>query len=191
MKLTYATIHKLIDQNQWNLTQEIVRELLDYDQWSGFLFWKYRDCRLSKTKNEHGRWNTQYAGTRAFTAIESNGYHRGRIFKKIYPAYQVIYLWMTGAWADPQVDHENHIRNDNRWSNLKESAENSKNASLRHDNKSGMTGVYWLEKYNRWCAQISADGTRKHLGYFGILEEAIAARQAANIKYGYHRNHGT
>jgi hypothetical protein len=39
-------------------------------------------------------------------------------------------------------------------------------------------------------ARIKVNGKSKHLGYFKNKEEAIAAREAANIKYNFHENHG-
>ena len=39
-------------------------------------------------------------------------------------------------------------------------------------------------------AHIGVNGTEIHLGSFKTLEEAATARQNAEIKYGYHENHG-
>jgi len=33
-------------------------------------------------------------------------------------------------------------------------------------------------------------GKAVHLGFFDDKDDAIAARKAANIKYGFHANHG-
>ena len=38
--------------------------------------------------------------------------------------------------------------------------------------------------------KIKMDGKVHHLGYFKTLEDATAARGVANVKYGFHPNHG-
>ena len=37
---------------------------------------------------------------------------------------------------------------------------------------------------------VWADGTNRTLGTFDTVEEAIAARAAANVRYGFSANHG-
>jgi hypothetical protein len=39
-------------------------------------------------------------------------------------------------------------------------------------------------------ARISKNGKRKTIGSFKSKDEAIEARAKANLKYGYHVNHG-
>lgn len=53
----------------------------------------------------------------------------------------------------------------------------------RKDNKSGCTGVSFVKKTGKWSARISRDGKRHHLGFFDDLEDAIAARKAAEAKF--------
>ena len=42
----------------------------------------------------------------------------------------------------------------------------------------------------RYCAEIKVNRIRKFLGYFYTLDEATAARWEAELKYGFHSNHG-
>ena len=55
---------------------------------------------------------------------------------------------------------------------------------------SSLVGVVWNISTGKWRAQIVFDGKRKHLGYFTEKTDAIAARKAAEVKYGFHANHG-
>jgi hypothetical protein len=78
-----------------------------------------------------------------------------------------------------QVDHHNCNGLDNRRCNIRfaTSQENSRNRSVRVDNKSGIKGIH--KQGNRWKAQITGDGGKIFLGYFGTPEEAHAAYCAA------------
>lgn len=123
---------------------------------------------------------------------EIQGYISIRIDKKSYKAHRLAWVIMTGEWPENQVDHINHIRDDNRWVNLREATnqENQQNASVRSDNVSGVPGVFWENSHGKWVAQIKANKKRRHLGYFDDKFEAICARLSANNKYGFHTNHG-
>ena len=51
--------------------------------------------------------------------------------------------------------------------------------------------IAWDARFaGKWHAQIGVKGKRVSLGHFDIIEDAIAARKAAEQTYGYHRNHG-
>jgi hypothetical protein len=52
-------------------------------------------------------------------------------------------------------------------------------------NKSGIVGVCWSEARKRWRGHITVNGRSIHLGFFESKERAIAAREAANRKYGF------
>jgi hypothetical protein len=109
-----------------------------------------------------------------------------------YKAHRLTFLYMTGSFPPDQVDHINGVTDDNRWANLRAStnAENSRNTCLRSDNTSGVLGVCWHKRDGAWIANIRKDGRKHHLGYFANLADAIAARKAAEVKYGFHPNHG-
>ena len=98
---------------------------------------------------------------------------------------------MTGRWPE-QVDHINHDRVDNRWCNLHETSNqgNSRNQSKRKDNISGQTGVYFLQKRKKWRSCIMVGKKWISLGYYDLYDDAAAARKAAELKYGFHENHG-
>lgn len=57
--------------------------------------------------------------------------------------------------------------------------------TLTKKNKSGAVGVTYSESRQRWRASINVNGKRIHLGFFEEKERAIAAREAANRKYGF------
>lgn len=90
------------------------------------------------------------------------------------------------------VDHINHRRDDNRLSNLRFSNvnENAKNISLRNDNTTGHMGVIFHKLAKKYQAKISVNGKRIYLGLFEKYSDAVFAREVAERKCGYHRNHG-
>lgn len=173
------------------LSQEYLHECLVYDPESGILTWRVRP--LEHFKNEHAgkTWNTRYSGTRAGWP-RGDGYLCVFLSGAKYYVHRLAWKMMNGHWPPAQIDHINQDRVDNRLSNLREvtKQENSRNASLRCDNSSGVTGVYWNASKNKWHAQIRVDGERIHLGYLTSKEAAIAARKAADARFGFHPNHG-
>lgn len=51
--------------------------------------------------------------------------------------------------------------------------------TVRRNNTSGVTGVEWMEKKQRWRATICFQGKRRYLGSFERLEDAAKARRRA------------
>lgn len=174
------------------ITPKEMRKLLRYERETGKLFWLERPREMFPDERAWKIWNTRYAGKEAFTADNGNGYRRGAVFDKMYRAHRVIWAIHTGAWPDDHIDHINGVRDDNRIDNLRavSHAENQKNCRGRKDNTSGVMGVHWYKRRGAWQAYIKVAGKNKHLGYFKSKEDAIAARAAAEIEYGFHENHG-
>ena len=86
---------------------------------------------------------------------------------------------------DMIIDHINHNILDNRKENLRPCTyqQNMMNLSKRIDNSSGIAGVSWYKRSNKWRAQIKLNNKTKHLGYYENIEEAIQARRQAEIDY--------
>lgn len=89
-----------------------------------------------------------------------------------------------------EVDHIQHPpRNehkiDNREINLRlvVHANNAKNHVVQINNTSGVSGVHYCERDNKWIARISVNGERIHLGSFDNKEDAIKIREETEIKY--------
>lgn len=118
------------------------------------------------------------------------GYKSISIGKKEYLLHRVIWMMQTGVWPD-QVDHIDHDRSNNRWSNLREvvSRDNQLNTSKSRNNTSGVTGVRILPS-GRYCSYIMVHRKQISLGTYDDLEDAILARKAGELQYGFHINHG-
>lgn len=174
------------------LTKEIVRELLDYDPETGVLTWRVRSSKwFDYDAHRCAVWNARFSGKPA-GSVNAYGYVVTSILAHRYPAHHLIWLWMTGSLPQGEVDHEDHDRANNRWANLKDAggSENRKNKTRYSNNKSGVTGVAWCDRTSKWRASISISGRTRYIGSFGTKDEAVAARKAAEVRLGYHQNHG-
>lgn len=125
-------------------------------------------------------------------ASHSKGYLSIYVCGRNYLAHRVAWLISYGDWPNGTIDHVNGIKTDNRILNLRcvSNAENHKNMPLQSNNKNGIPGVHWLDRYGKWRAQIKVSGVIKYLGYHECFFSACCARKSAEIKYGFHANHG-
>ena len=162
------------------ITQQILKSILHYNQETGIFTWvKLRLNNKIKAGDVAGN-------------LQPNGYICIRINGKDYRAHRLAWLYMHGEFPPDQINHVNHDKADNRIANLccGSHRECHKNRGMQDNNKSGFTGVIWHKQTEKWMAYIKLNGKQKTLGYFDNLEEAILARQIANIEYGFHINHG-
>jgi hypothetical protein len=144
------------------LTADRLRELLNYNPDTGEFSWK---VSLS---------NAAIAGSKP--ASSEGKYVFIRIDNKLYPAHRLAWLYMTGRFPCLLVDHKNGIKNDNKFSNLREAnkSENGQNqVRARSDNKTGFLGVYPYG--SSWRACIRLNGKTIYLGTFDTPEIAHAA----------------
>lgn len=83
------------------------------------------------------------------------------------------------------VDHINGDTMDNRKQNLRitNEARNAQNRATPRNNTSGVKGVHFNGRMNKWVARIGYFGKRIHLGAFDSFEEAVKARKEAEEKY--------
>lgn len=175
------------------LDARLLRKLLNYNPCTGKFVWLERPVEYFKTQAMQETWNNQNAGRVAGTFYKTTGYVIITILYQRYLAHRLAWLYVKGEWPISQIDHENHDRKDNRFVNLKESTqqENTKNSSLCKDNKSGCSGVMWVKKHKVWQVTISDNKKRIYLGRTKDYFEAVCLRKAAEVKYGYHKNHGS
>lgn len=82
-------------------------------------------------------------------------------------------------------DHEDRNELNNRSYNLRPCTqqENVRNSSINTNNTSGIIGVTWSKKRNKWQAQIGVNEKCKYLGLYINKEDAIKARLEAELKY--------
>lgn len=171
---------------------EHLRKVLDYDPETGVLTWKERPRDHFKSQSAHVKWNRHTAGTQAFNSNGKLGYRTGMLEGVHYLAHRIAWKIVHGQCPKAEIDHINGNRSDNRLVNLRSVTrlENTQNRKCRIDSKTGVPGVYWEKACNKWRAEIKANKHRISLGVFEEIDDAIAARKAAERKYGFHPNHG-
>ncbi len=120
-----------------------------------------------------------------------NGYRYIKVTGVKYAAHRLAWLTVYGV-LPRYIDHINHKRDDNRIANLRSVTriENGRNQSINSNNKSGVMGVHWATRDNRWAAQITVAQKRLFLGNFIEFSDAVNARKNAEVLYGFHANHG-
>ena len=146
-----------------------VKSEIRYCSYSGQFYWlKYRAGRNDQPGH-----------------VGSGGYLKICINRKIYLAHRLAWFLYYGRFPSKQIDHIDGDRLNNKISNLREasSTQNNRNASLRSDNKSGVRGVCWKNREQKWHAQISVDKKNISIGYFISLDEAKQAYAIASEKY--------
>jgi hypothetical protein len=152
------------------LTQARLRELLRYDPNTGQFRWRKRPSP-SVRKGAIAGGVSKFA---RYWCITIDG--------RTYMAHQLAWLYRTGKWCRPMVDHRDGDRTNNRWRNLRRatSSQNNANRCVPRNNRCGFKGVGL--KAGRWCARIRKNGRLRELGAFPTPQAAHAAYVAAARK---------
>jgi hypothetical protein len=160
--------------NNGKLTQEQLKRILDYNPETGIFIHKLSPN--GRIKKGH------IAGTSG-----KDTYVKIKINFTLFLAHRLAWLYIHGYFPENDIDHVNRIKNDNRIINLREASRscNIRNASIRSDNKTGITGIYYDSKHNRWVAGITINGNSQYIGRFKTLAEAAYARWTAEKKYNF------
>ena len=158
--------------------QEYLHKIFLYDDETGYLYRKIGVQGCSKITNKVG-------------SPHRGGYLNVAIDYKKYLVHRIIWKMVYGT--DPNfIDHISGVKEDNRIENLRSVTrqENARNIKIPKNNTSGTIGVTWNKAKNKWQAQIKVNQKNINLGSFTNINDAIAARKVAEIKYGFHKNHG-
>ena len=117
-----------------------------------------------------------------------NYYWRVSSNEYIVSGKKLIHRIIMNCPKDKVVDHINaQYKNDNRKSNLQicSTQQNISKKSKMKINTSGIIGVSWSNKYNKWLTRLYKYKKCVYLKYFDNKEDAIIARlNAEKIYYG-------
>jgi len=166
------------------ITQERLKELLRYCPETGIFTWLHNRRGSAGKGAEAGSVHRNPSG---------KSYRLLRVCNRLYLTHRLAFLYMLGEFPKDEVDHEDGNGCNNIWTNLRAvtSSTNHKNKRKPTTNTSGTVGVCWYKQTRKWHVKIGHGGRSKSIGYFHDKEDAIAARKAAEVLYGFHENHGT
>jgi hypothetical protein len=155
------------------LSYEEARRRFSYDRHTGEFRWKNSDTPWR---------NGSIAGN------AKDGYREVNILGRAYRVHRIIWLMETGTFPPKGllIDHENGNRSDNRWANLR-LATRSQNNHNRHvarsDSLSGIRGVKYLPRRDRYVPILRINGRERKFGYF--KNACDAAERFAEIERQY------
>ena len=119
--------------------------------------------------------------------VDKNGYITSKSEDDHIILIHRIFMDMVDSKLDIDHIHGKETRNDNRKSNLRiaSRSQNSMNVGIRKTNTSGVTGVTWDKKRNKWRASIRYNNKNINLGRFNPdeFDKAVDARKKAEEKY--------
>ncbi len=145
------------------ITQERLKELLNYDPETGIFSWAV---------------STTYgvvAGRRAGGKY-AVGYRYLSVDKRRYYEHRLAWLYVYGKWPEHEIDHIDGVRDNNAIRNLRDLTHAQNCQNIRKTGKSsGLLGAHFSKKMDCWTANIRVDGKVFYLGVFDTEEEAHAA----------------
>jgi hypothetical protein len=137
------------------ITQARLKELFDYDPKTGNFIWRVSRGSRARIGAVTGKAST-------------NGRLQLFVDGQLHQLHRAAWVYMTGSQPEGQIDHINGIRDDNRFSNLRDvtPSENCQNKrTARADSSSGLIGVS-PRVDGTWRARIVINGKRISLGSF-------------------------
>ena len=156
------------------LTQTRLKEILYYDSDTGRFTWRKRVARGVKAGDVAGSYNGE-------------GYRNIKINGKPHLAHRLAWMYIYGYFPEHGIDHINKNPADNRIDNLREASQacNRRNTGNFKNSRSGVKGVMWDKRNNKWQVLIKVNGKQIAMGRFNDFMEAVCHRLAAEECLGW------
>lgn len=168
------------------LSQSTLQEWFRYDPKKGKLFWKKSPPRKPFLLGQEA--GCVFKPKSSITKYRIIGFQN-----KNYRTHNLIWILYYGYIPNGfEPDHIDHNGLNNLLDNLRlvTHIENGHNVSMHKNNKSGITGVCYLKKKQKWKAQITINHKTINLGFFDNIADAVTVRKKAETKNKFHKNHG-
>jgi hypothetical protein len=158
-----------------SITHEELLKALEYNPATGIFRWKWRD-------NARKCLNTRMAGKVA-GCLTSAGYWCIKINSIWVLGHQLAWFYVTGEWAEDQIDHKNGRKSENWFENLQKASTTQNMQNLaKYRGTSKYIGVSWSKQRKKWVSHICSEGKRYHLGFFEKEEDAAQAYLSAKAR---------
>lgn len=158
-------------------SREYLLSVFDYEPETGKLRWKFREGMRKD-------WNAQRAGKEAGSK-KTEGYLQVGLDGRVLYFHRIVWAIVYGDFpASTVIDHIDGDKSNNRISNLRiaSNSENNANAKRASDNKSGIKGVSWVKRCQKWHVAVVFEKKNHFVGEFAHLEDAAAAVRIARDK---------
>lgn len=169
----------MLPEKPETLTQEYLKECIDYNPETGIFKWKITEC------------NNKFGADAYCTAKKALV---TQILGKQYTTNRLIWFYMTGEFPSKGdlVLTKNNIITDLRWDNLSIGSQNEVQQKRKVVSKTGFKGVSFHKASKKYHSKIIAPGGKAiHLGLFPTPEEAHEAyMKAAAEHFGELHNDG-
>ena len=154
---------------------EVVNHFIKYEPETGFMYWKLSASRYMKKGK----------------MLSSRSEENYRIVKFLGTSYKQHRLaWLLYYKVDPGsmlIDHIDGDKSNNKITNLRlvTHSQNRINTKMRKNNKTGVKGVHFCKRSNRYVASVTFKGKTIYRKYFDCLKSASEARDCvANKVFG-------
>ncbi len=144
------------------LDLQVLRSLLDYNASTGIFRWKHR----------------RLAGKVAGCTTSNNGYIAIYVCGRLYLAHRLAWFYVNGEWPSRYLDHQNGVKTDNRFCNIRLCSQRQNMANqnkLRKNNKTGFRGVSFRPDSGKYRAVMKIGCKQISLGSFKTALEAKTA----------------
>ena len=98
---------------------DILLSVILFDPITGVLTWGDKPRSLFKSDSGFKAYNTKYKGA-AIANEDTSGYIQVKVSGVNYVGHRIAWALHYGSYPNGQIDHINHIRNDNRIVNLRD-----------------------------------------------------------------------
>lgn len=166
------------------LTQKLLKERLHYDKETGVFTWLDNELNSGKVRGKKAGCINNMGYKVLGITIDGKHY--------LFTQHRLAWLYEYGEFPKEGLDHINHVKTDNRITNLRVTTqrENIRNMSMSSKNTTGYTGVSFNKAHNKYEAYVKVNYKQIHLGRFEDIEDAAKAAKEGRKHYGFHVNHG-
>lgn len=144
------------------LTQEVLKSILSYDEATGIFRWKCRPSSRIVVGVVAGK-------------VEGKGYIEICYRRERYKAHRLAWLYVHGINPPQEIDHINGVKTDNRIINLRSVSRRSNQQNRATHRLGRLPGAYFDGRRKKWVAHIRINGRMSYIGRFSTEQESSNA----------------